>query len=901
MKNRLIIIDGHALIHRSFHALPTTLKTKSGQITNAVYGFSSFLIKALDEFKPSQAILTLDKKGATFRHQLFKDYKANRLKAPDELYQQIPLIKEVAQAFGLPIIELDGFEADDLIGTLVKTVNTESPKTEIIIITGDSDTLQLINSKTKVYTMSRGFNDSVLYDEARVLERYKLSPQQLIDLKALKGDASDNIPGVPGIGEKTAQDLLQKFESLENIYSKLDSPIIKDRTRELLIKHRELAFLSQSLVKINLAVPLSFDFSKSELKSLDKGALADIFKKLEFKSLLPRILKLKFIKNQELDKFSRNQASLDYQLIENDSQFQSFLAKLQGQSLIAFDTETNSLQALEAKLIGLSFSWQADQAFFIDLRNDKAPLWLAELKKIFEDATIEKIAHNLKYDLQVLENYDIKLKGKLFDTMIASYLLHPENRQHSLDSLSFTELNWEKISSEELLGDKKNNFEELEAEKLAIYSAEDADCTFKLQAILKKKLKEKNLLDLFENLEMPLLKVLSEMERTGIKIDLKFLKNLSLKIKKDISITSSKIYQLSSQTFNLNSPQQLQEVLFNKLKISSKGIKKTKTGISTASQELDKIKDLHPIIPLIQNYRELKKLSSTYIESLPLLLSPSDRKIHSNFNQSITATGRLSSSDPNLQNIPTRTELGKQIRQAFVAQEGNYLLSLDYSQIELRLMAHLSQDKSLLSAFKNKVDIHRATAAKIKNISLEAVSDSDRQAAKAVNFGIIYGQGPHGLSQSAKIPYQEARNFIKQYFQSYPGVKDFIDSNIALVEKRGYTKTILGRSRNIPDINSSEILKRKAAERMATNSPIQGSAADIIKKAMVEIHQVIKNEADIKLVLQVHDELIFEISQSQLKKYHEIIKKIMENVVKLKVPLVVEAQYGKNWGQLKDI
>ncbi len=901
MKNRLIIIDGHALIHRSFHALPTTLRTKSGQITNAVYGFSSFLIKALDELKPNQAILSLDKKGTTFRHQIFKDYKANRVKAPDELYQQIPLVKEVAQAFGLPIIELEGFEADDLIGTLVKTINTQEPKTEIIIITGDSDTLQLVNPQTKVYTMSRGLNDSILYDEAKVMERFQLKPQQLIDLKALKGDASDNIPGVPGVGEKTAQELLKNFETLENIYNNINDPRIKERTRKLLLEHRELAFLSQKLVRIDSDVPISFDFNQSQLDSVDKNTLNDVFKKLEFRSLLPRILKLKFIDKKGSDKFSRNQESFNYQLINTDTQFKSFLSELKKQSLIAFDTETNSLKALEAKLIGISFCWKADEAYFLDLRNDNLSQWLQEMKSVFENEKVEKIAHNLKYDLQVLQNYNINIKGKIFDTMIASYLLNPENRQHSLDSLSFTELNWEKISSEELLGDKNNKFEDLEAKKLALYSAEDADCTFKLQAILKKKLKQRNLLDLFEKLEIPLLKVLSDMERTGIKIDLQFLKNLGANIKKDIKIISSDIYQLSNQKFNLNSPQQLQEVLFNDLKINSVGIKKTKTGLSTASEQLDKIRDLHPIIPLIQNYRELKKLSSTYIESLPQLVNTKTNRIHSNFNQTITVTGRLSSSDPNLQNIPARTELGRQIRQAFVAGKEKYLLSLDYSQIELRVMAHLSEDESLLSAFKNKIDIHRATAAKIKNIPLEKVSNFDRQEAKAINFGIIYGQGPHGLSQSARISYQEARNFIQQYFQSYPGVKKFIDYSIATAQKKGYTNTILNRSRYIPDINSSEVLKRKAAERMAINSPIQGSAADIIKKAMIEIYQEIENQNDIKLLLQVHDELIFEVQESKLELYYPRIKKIMENVFKLKVPLVVEVQYGKNWGQLKNI
>ncbi len=915
MKERIIIIDGNALIHRSFHALPTTLQTKDGKITNAAYGFASFLIKALSELKPTHAVLTLDKKAPTFRHRAYEQYKATRIKAPQELYDQIPMVKEIARAFSLPIFELDGFEADDLIGTIAKDINKKNPKIEVIIITGDTDTLQLVNKKTKVYSMSRGLTDSVLYDEEKIIERYGIKAEQLIDFKALKGDSSDNIPGVTGIGEKTAVELLQNFSTLDNIYKNINNPKIKERTKELLLKNKDMAYLSQDLVTINLSAPIIFKLEDTQIKQFDKNLINDTFSRLEFKSLLTRVLNLNFVKNDpdnNIDKFSRNKTSFNYQLINEEKKFQNFLKKIKEQKIIAIDTETNSLDSLSAKLLGISFCFKANEAYFINLKNqsNQADLfdsqknnhnWLEEIKKIMEDESIEKIGHNIKYDLQVLENYNINIKGKIFDTMIASYLLNPENRQHNLDSLSFAELNWEKISSTELLGDKKNKFEDVDPEKLSLYSCEDVDCTFKLKEILEKKLKKEKLLELFNTMEIPLIKVLSEMERNGIMLDIGFLKKLGDKITKEINNLTKKIHDLANTKFNINSTKQLKEVLYEKLNISPTGIKKTKTGFSTAGDELEKIKHLHPIIELIQEYRELKKLSSTYVESLPQLISPLDKRIHTSFNQTITVTGRLSSSDPNLQNIPTRTELGNKIRQAFTASPEKNLLSLDYSQIELRIMAHLSEDKNLISAFQNKLDIHKSTAANINKIKLEEVSYQLRQQAKAINFGILYGQGPHGLSQNAGIPYQQAREFINQYFLSYPQVKEFINKTISMASKQGYTSTMFGRIRPIPEINSSEIMKKKAAERMAINSPIQGSAADIIKMAMIKISSEIKNQTDIKMLLQVHDELIFEVDNDKINYYYQKIKEIMENVVELKVPLLIEARSGKNWGEMENI
>ena len=923
MKEKLIIIDGNAIIHRSFHAIPGKLTTKDGRMSNAAYGFASFLIKSLTEIKPQYAVLTLDKKGPTFRHEKFKEYKATRVKAPQELYDQIPMTKEISSAFDIPIFELSGYEADDLIGTISKKINEKFPNIEVIIITGDMDTLQLVNNKTKVYTMSRGLSDSVLYDEEKVKERYGISAKQLIDYKALRGDPSDNIPGVSGIGEKTASELIRNFSDLDGVYKNIGDDKIKERTKDLLRAGENMAHLSKDLSTIKLDVPIDIKIEDLKINNFDKNKINQTFSELEFKSLLPRILNIKEGQTSE-DKFKRNENKFKYKLIKTEEDFKTFIKEIKKVESFAIDTETDSLKALNANLLGLSFSWKENEAYFIDLKvkhnkddkeikkpslfdvqkkeTNEKDKWLKELKEIIEDERKEKIGHNIKYDLQVLLNYDIEIRGKIFDTMIASYVLNPENRQHGLDSLSFSELGWEKISSKELMGDDKKiiNFENVDLEKLSNYSCEDADYTFKLSKIFKERLKKEKLEEVFNKIEIPLIKILSDMERNGISLDSQFLKNLGKKLTKDIKELEEKCFELAGERFNLKSPKQLKEILYEKMDLMQKGIKKTKTGYSTAFDELEKIKHLSPIIQLIQGHRELSKLNSTYIESLPKMVY-NDNKIHTNFNQTIAATGRLSSSDPNLQNIPNKTEIGHKIRQSFISSQNWKLLSIDYSQIELRVMAHLSGDAKLTKAFKEGQDIHTFTAASINNIKLEEVSDKLRQQAKAINFGIIYGQGPHGLSQTAQISYQEARDFIDKYFKIYSGVKKYSDKIIKNAEKNLYTETLMGRKRPIPEINSSEIMKKKAAERMAINSPIQGTAADILKLAMIEIHKEIKEKEDIKMLLQVHDELIFEVRSDKVEEYCENIKKIMENIINLNVPLTVNAYSGNNWGQMDEL
>jgi DNA polymerase-1 len=928
-KPKLIIIDGNALIHRSFHALPPTLRTKNGVLVNAVYGFTAFLLKALNEFRPEYVVLTLDKKGPTFRHELYTEYKATRVKAPDELYEQIPQVKKVAEAFNIPIFELSGYEADDLIGTICAQTKAQK-NLEKIIITGDLDTLQLINDQTKVYTMSRGLSDSVLYGAPEVKERYNLRPDQIIDYKALRGDPSDNIPGVKGIGEKTASELLVEFQDLDGVYAavKKNNTKIKPRILELLNTNRSNAYLSQELATINLQAPLKFSLDDTKFSTFKLDRVLSLFSELEFKSLLVKVKELRDRLNKTLDqqtetavrddqpeqkisaadqergsgaaKFARNAKDFHYQLVDDDKKFASFLKKLKTRKNFTLDTETSGLDTLTAELLGLSFSWQAGEAYFI--LSTKARL--AILKPILENKSIKKYGHNLKFDWRVLSSQGINLQGLAFDTMIASYLINPASRQHNLDALVFTELGFEKISKINLAdtqpGQLSIDFKSLEPAKLSLYSCEDADFTNRLVAILAKKIKEENLSELFETIEMPLIPVLGQMENNGIKLEVAPLTRLDKEVGAKLAQLEKDIHKLAKTKFNINSTKQLKEILFTKLEIPTDNLKKTKTGFSTAEDELTKLHDLHPIIPLLQDYRELNKLQTTYLNALPQLINPKTGRLHTSFNQTIAATGRLSSTDPNLQNIPTRTAEGQKIRQAFVAAPGYRLVGFDYSQIELRLAAHMSGDKKMIKAFQDEEDIHTATAAEINGVPASEVTKNMRREAKAINFGILYGQGPHGLSQTAGIPYWQASEFIKKYFEAYPSIKKMTESFIQEARTKGYAITLFGRRRPLPEINSSIPVIRKSAERMAANTPLQGTAADIIKAAMVSIAKLIDgHETDIKMLLQVHDELIFEIKKDKLETYLPKIKALMQNVLPLKVPIIVEENDGANWGELK--
>ena len=935
-----MIIDGNALIHRSFHALPPTMTTKDGTIVNAVYGFASFLLKAMRDLKPDYVVLTLDRKAPTFRHEMFAEYKAGRVKAPDELYAQIPLVRKLAQDFNIPVFEKDGFEADDLIGTIVTQVKNRKLGVKNIIVTGDKDTLQLVDGDTEVYSMSRGLADSIIYDSMSVKERLGVRPDQVIDYKALRGDPSDNIPGVRGIGEKTAVELLAEFESLDKIYLEIEKKTkeletekkIKPRIIELLVEYKKDAYLSKELATIKCDAPIEFDLLATRFFDLDKGRIVKALSDLEFKSLLPRVQSLfnspasgkKEKKQADAEgKFNRDKNDFSYIQVADEEAFAVFLRELAKQEVFVFDTETSGLDPLACDLLGISFCWEKGKAHFVRLdiadtanakentgqkslfgeakksRSQEKIDWFDRLKSIFADEKIKKIAHNAKFDVRILENKGMHVAGLYFDTMIAAYLLNPGARGNSLDALAFSELGFEKISKDDLLGSGKDRkgFSEADSDKLSLYSCEDADFTWRLYSILVPRLAEKKLSALFTDMEMPLVRVLGEMEDRGVKIDAVFLEKMSHELVKKIKQLEGEITGMAGEDFNVRSTKQLKHILFEKLAIATENIKKNKTGFSTGFEELDKLKGLHPIIAPIQEHRELSKLESTYVKALPQLISSKTGRVHTSFNQTITATGRLSSADPNLQNIPVRTELGREIRKAFVAESGWKLLALDYSQIELRLAAHLSKDEKMIKAFADGADIHTATAAEINNTSLSAVTSEMRREAKAINFGVLYGQGAYGLARGAEISFARAKEFIDGYFAVYSGIARYIQDTIVFAEQNGYVETLFGRKRYLPEINSGVGMVKKAAERMAVNTPIQGTAADMIKLAMIKIAREV-NADDVKMIIQVHDELIFEVREEALAQAAGKIRKIMENIAVLEVPIIAEAKAGDNWGEM---
>lgn len=905
--NKFVIIDGNSLLHRAWHALPP-LTTKSGEVTNAVYGFTMILLRVLKELKPDYLAVAFDTKAPTFRHQEYKEYKAQRKKQPDEFYKQLPLTKEVLTGLGLQYIEAPGFEADDIVGTLCQKTTDEKTKFKNIIVSGDLDNLQLINQQTEVYTLKKGITDVAVYDEKAVQERFGLKPEQMIDFKALRGDPSDNIPGVKGIGEKTAMDLIQQFGSLEKLYQKIDKAEIREKVKTLLIEQQEAAFFSKKLVTIKKDVPLEIKIEDLKIQPVNQEKITTLFQRLEFNSLLPRIISFSEEKKPTTTEAKKNGGN-EYILIDSQEKFEKFLTELKKQKEFALDTETTGLDSFEAKLLGVSFSWQNHLAYYLPTVNqlEIKGFSLEPLRQILENPAIKKIGHNIKYDFEILKNHGFHLQGIYFDTMVAAYLLNPGKRTYGLDLLAFNEFGFQMTNLEELIGKrgpKQMPIEMLPMQKLANYSCADADYTWRLKQKLEPRLQLKEkLYEVFEKIEMPLIEVLAQIEENGLRVDVPFLKSLSQEVKKDLDILEAKIFELAGQNFNVNSPKQLKEILFEKLKISVKGLSKTKTGISTAAAELEKLKNVHPIIPLISDYRELAKLQSTYLEALPKLVNPKTERLHTSFNQTITATGRLSSSEPNLQNIPTRTTLGKKIREAFIAQNGFSIISADYSQIELRIIASLANDEKMIGFFKQNKDIHVMTAAQIRGVAPENVTAEMRRLAKTVNFGIIYGLGRISLAESADISREEAANFITSYFNVYPRIKEYIEELKEEAREKEYAETLFGRRRYLPEIISEIQMLKAEAERAAINMPIQGLAADLIKIAMVELRKKLapfENQA--KMICQIHDELLFEVKNEKIQEVAEIIKEVMENPpVKFKVPIKVDLSLGKSWGSLKPI
>lgn len=897
---KFIIIDGNALLHRAWHALPP-LTTKSGILINAAYGFTSILLKIISEHKPDYICSTFDLKAPTFRHQKYKEYKAQRVKQADELYEQIPIIKEVLSAFTIPVYEKSGFEADDVIGTIANKLRSEKD-IETYILTGDLDTLQLVDETTKILTFRKGINDVVIYDIDAIKERYELHPSQMIDYKALRGDPSDNIPGVKGIGEKTAISLIKEFGSLDELYKKLDKSDLKENLKEKLRNEKANAYMSQDLSIIEQNIEMNFELDKCKWDYLENNKASedvfDVFQKYEFRSLIAKIPKPGV--DKKIDPLLREtkKATFEhqYKLINNVSDFNIFYKELIQQDEICIDTETTAINVFDAKLLGISFCFKEGVAYYVNAKKE----FLEKLKPILKKTKI--IGHNIKYDYKILRLSGFEMDNVYFDTLVAAYLLSQTDRSLKLDDLAYSELGYRMQPIEELIGKKGKgqlSMEDVSLEKISYYSCEDADYTYRLYNKYKSELTKEKFSDLFDRVEMPLVRVLSEMELSGIEIDTDFLKEFGKSLKKKIDALTKKIYKCCDYEFNINSPLQLKEVLFDKLDISTKGLKKGKTGFSTAAPELLKMQGIHPVIDMIIEYRELSKLQSTYVESLISQVDKNNR-IHTNFNQAVTATGRLSSSDPNLQNIPIRTELGREIRRAFVAKRGYRLISADYSQIELRVVASLSSDEKMIKSFNMREDIHARTAAEIFNKKLEEVSKSERRKAKEVNFGVIYGLGARGLSQRTDMNYTQAKEFIDRYFDLYKSIKKYLDKTKEFAHKNMYVQTLFGRRRYIAEINSGVQMIQAAAERVAINMPVQGTAADLMKMAMIKIDRELpKISQEAKMLLQVHDEVVIEVPNSDVDCVSQMVKDIMEDIFKLKVPIRVEISCAKNWAESK--
>jgi DNA polymerase-1 len=884
------------------------LTSPSGEPTQAVLIFTTAILGLIKNHKPDMLVVAMDSKAPTFRTKIYPEYKAHRPPMPPELPAQIDRIEQILEAMKIPVLRLDGFEADDVIGTLAKKASKDG--IDSYICAKDKDMYQLVDDHTYIFDIKKG---EVLDDDA-LFEKYKIHPKDFIDVLALQGDSSDNIPGVPLIGEMNAVKMIQQYGSLDKLYKHADE--IKGKRGENLRKFKEQAYLSKELATINCNAPLKINYDSLKLTEPDKPRLSEIFTELGFNRLLtqlglastsvtqPAATNVPMVTDR-LDKpTSAQTVSHDYQLIDTQKKFDSFLTGLKKQKLVALDTETTAINAMRADLVGISFAWQPQKAFYLPV---KAPLGqkhldITEVRRklapILADESVKKIGQNIKYDMLVLQNARMPIKGVYFDTMVASYCLDPSLRGHSMDKMALDFLNYQCIPISALIGKGKNQltFDMVDTAAACEYAAEDADITFQLYIYLKDRLENQpQLMKLFQEVEMPLVPVLTTMEYNGVSLDTALLKKMSGELAAELKTLTEQIYEHAGTGFNIDSPKQLAEVLFDKLNLKS--IRIGKAGRSTDAAVLEQLTDQHPIVELILQYRTLSKLKNTYVDKLPSLINPRTNRVHASFNQTITATGRLSSSDPNLQNIPIRTELGSKVRSAFIPKnKSDCILRADYSQIELRLLAHFSKDQALMAAFAADQDIHRFVASQIFNVPIEDVTSEMRSRCKAVNFGIIYGQGAFGLSRSIGISQPEAKKFIDDYFARYSSIRKFMDSCIDAAKHTGYAETILHRRRKITNINNRNANKRAQAERLAINTVIQGSAADLIKVAMLNIQRKIESEnLSVKLILQIHDELVFELPADQADKHSQWIAKEMTSAIKLDVPQKVDISYGPTW------
>ncbi len=921
---KLFLLDAYALIYRAYYAFIRMPRYNTkGENTSAIFGFVNTLLDVLQKETPSHIGVVFDPKGGTFRNEMYPEYKANREKTPEDISFAVPFIKDIVKGFNIPVIEVANYEADDVIGTLAKKGAREG--FDVFMMTPDKDYGQLVEENIKMYKPARGGNEAEIMGVAEICAKHGIErPEQVIDILALWGDASDNVPGCPGIGEKTATKLVALYGSVAGLYEHADD--LKGKQKENVINNKEQVALSKELVTIKIDVPVDFDAEALKIKERNADVLRPLFERLEFKNLIGRVLGESVtpakqeagiqgsLFGDETDtddpgelvmtptkKKDIESVKHTYHLLDTDQKIKEFVLNALNLKEICFDTETTSVHPHEAELVGASFSYKAHEAYYVPFSADfnEAKARLELLLPLLESESILKIGQNLKYDISVLLKYGVSVKGKLFDTMLAHYLIRP-NLKHNMDYLAETYLNYKTVPTEALIGKKGKNqgsMRDVPLEKICDYACEDADITFQLKEELELELKPSGVDKLFFDMELPLLRVLSIMEHNGVTLDVAAIKAYESELAATITTMEQEIITMAGKEFNVASPSQVGEILFDHMGIEAKG-SKTKTGkYSTSEEVLQKIKSKHPIIEMILKHRKLKKLLSTYVLALPELINKRTGRIHTSFNQAVTATGRLSSTDPNLQNIPIREEEGKKIRAMFIpSADDRVLFAADYSQVELRLMAHMSQDANMLEAFNRGVDIHTATAAKVFKVSEDEVDSDMRRKAKTANFGIIYGISAFGLAERLTIPRKEAKALIDGYFESYPQIKEFMDKAVQNARDKGYVETLMGRKRYLPDINSRNNIVKGNAERNAINAPIQGSAADIIKLAMVRIQNRIEKEGfHSQMILQVHDELVFDALSSELDQLKAIVKEEMESVVDLSLPLSVDMGTGKNW------
>jgi len=924
---KLFLLDAFALIYRAYFAFSKNPRVNSkGQNTSAAFGFTNALIDVINREKPTHIAVVFDAPGgATNRQDDFSDYKANRQEMPEDIRSMLDPIKEIIEAFRIPILLKEGFEADDVIGTLAKTAEKKGFQT--YMMTPDKDFGQLVSENIFMYKPGRGGKPAEVWGVPEICAKFEVDdPLKVIDILGLWGDAVDNIPGIPGIGEKTSKKLIAQYGSVEGLIEHADE--LKGKQKENVINFADQGRMSKMLATIILDVDVPFDAEQLTLCAPDKEKIKKVFTELEFRNMAKRVLGEEIVitsqpsttSDSQLDLFG-TQSNIEHQepveetkvktiatekpsyhFVNTPEEREKLLNMMLEQTSVCFDTETTSLEARNADIVGLAISWKAREAYYVPFPADyaAAKVMLHHFKPFFESKSIEKVAHNIKYDIKVVNRYDVDVKGPQFDTMIAHYLLSPDGR-HSMDRLAEYYLKYKPISIETLIGKKGKNqksMADIPQEQITDYACEDADITWQLKVLFEPEIQKEHLKQLFYEMEMPLVSVLKNMEAEGINLDTEGLTHFSKELNTTLIDLEEKIKHLAGQEdFNLDSPKQLGEVLFDKMKISAKA-KKTKTGqYSTSEDVLQKHKDDHEIIPLILDYRSLRKLKSTYVDALPLLVDEKDRRIHTHYMQTVAATGRLSSTNPNLQNIPIRTEKGREIRKAFIPRDENYLImAADYSQIELRIIAALSGDATMIHAFQNGDDIHAATASKVFNVPMEEVTRDQRSSAKAVNFGIIYGQGAFGLAQNLGISRKEAKTIIDGYFEQYSTIKTYMEQAVIDAREKGYVETIMKRRRYLPDINSANAVVRGFAERNAINAPIQGSAADIIKVAMINVAQRMEKEnVKSKMLLQVHDELVFDVHLDEKEIMTKLVKEEMENAIKMEVPMEVEYELADNW------